>query len=755
MNYRFFLNNQQVDEPVGWDQVIFAIKRMESHGIDQSFTTGLTFTGDQDRMPQMANGAGILRLVFVNEFINGSVDVRIESDFVFEGNQWQFNGLINFTTYEETEVCDGCSDGVKVSIIEDEWRESFLRNQDVELDLLNEDALDGTDVGPFNLGQVTLHSHELYLKGFCRQISPVGTDTDTTDKIWPLYWQNSDFKGPLGSSFDPVGINFSGTNVIFKNNTQITRTFILNGNLKARVTKPIDPLGMGINVSIRFVIYDQFGAISSDFYVVTVFVTNGEPGLDFTGVVTNYNLVLPPDYSFQVQAYLSTSIQGGVQFKFIFPDENYLNWEEYNMGTASLCRGVYIYDFLDRIVTKVTGQVGKVKSDYFEFGGCEWNHLITTGLFIRNGQLLEEAEPQIPTTFQKFFEGIDKIFCLGWEFEPDGTDWCIRIEPRSYFYQRQVISTFANVSGITRRPYLDNVFGSITVGYTDNWKNTALSGIFEMHTERTYFARNKAMENGTTKKLDLRSEIIASGYAIEYSRRLQFFEDNSATSDRPNDYELFIIWLNRNEVSFEEIEGTGYEVPDQTGPFSFLPGGVSYGSNFIDFCDAPIANIYNILHTPARVAIRWWKWLGQNVYGLPNAQKKLFFQVGEYYTAMGSKLGSDDIPTQCNEANEVENTIYENADIVQELSTETVLVNPVEYTFKVPQELCDFIQYSIQGKKVIEFSCGNSNFAGFLLDSQNTPTGEAGGETEFTLIATEPASTEGRAYSDGYSDGYS
>jgi len=752
MNYRFFLNNQQVDEPVGWDQVIFAIKRMESHGIDQSFTTGLTFTGDQDRMPQMANGAGILRLAFVNEFINGSVDVRIESDFVFEGTQWQFNGLIDFTTYEETEVCDGCSDGVKVSIIEDEWRESFLRNQDVELDLLNEDALDGTDVGPFNLGQVTLHSQELYIKGFCGQLSATATDTSSADHVWPLYWQNSDFKGPFGSSFDVIGLAFSGTNVIFKNNTSFTRTFILNGKLKCITDKFSS--GTGITVSIKFQIYLADGSTGPDDYVASQFLPNNS-NVVLEATITDYILTLGPNESFQVLHYLSTSIQGPVVVGFIYPDENYLNWEEFNKGAASFCRGVYIYDFLDRIVTKVTGQTGKVKSEYFEYGGCEWNHLITTGLFIRNGQLLEEAEPQIPTTFQKFFEGIDKIFCLGWEFEKDGNDWCIRIEPRSYFYQRQVISTFANVSGITRRPYLDNVFGSITVGYTDNWKNTALSGIFEMHTERTYFARNKAMENGTTKKLDLRSEIIASGYAIEYSRRLQFFEDNSATSDRPNDYELFIIWLNRNEVEFEEIEGTGYEVPDQTGPFSFLPGGVSYGSNFIDFCDAPIANIYNILHTPARVAIRWWKWLGQNVYGLPNAQKKLFFQVGEYYTAMGSKLGSDDIPTQCNEVNEVENTIYENADIVQELSTETILVNPVEYTFKVPQELCDFLQYSIRGKKVIEFSCGNSNFAGFLLDSQNTPTGEAGGETEFTLIGTEPASTEGRAYSDGYSDGYS
>jgi hypothetical protein len=73
----------------------------------------------------------------------------------------------------------------------------------------------------------------------------------------------------------------------------------------------------------------------------------------------------------------------------------------------------------------------------------------------------------------------------------------------------------------------------------------------------------------------------------------------------------------------------------------------------------------------------------------------------------------------------------------------------------VPQELCDYLKYESDGKKVIQFSCGSSIFAGFLMESQNTPTGEAGGETEFTLVATEPILPVGRAYSQSaYSNGY-
>ena len=750
MNFRFFLNNQQVDEPVGWDAVVFAIKRMDSYGIDQSFTTGVTFTGDQDRMPDRANGADILRLAFVNEFINASVDVRIESDFVFENEQWKFYGLIDFATYEETEICDGCSDGVKVSIIEDEFREAFLRNQEVDLNLINETALDGTDIGPFNLGQVTLHSQQLYLQGNCRQMVQTATTQSTEDRVWPLYWQKSDFKGPFGSSFNVTGFNFSTTNVIFKNNTSFTRTFKLNGKLKCLTFKfP----GATITISIKFQIYLSNGSNGPEFYAVAEPISGNEYKI-LEATITDFILTLGPGESFQVLHYLSTSIQGKVVVFFNYPDENYLNWEELNLGNASLCRGVYVYDFLDRIITMVTGQANKLRSDYFEYGGCQWNHLITTGLYIRNGQLLENADPQIPTTFKKFFDALDRIFCLGWEFEEEGyNEWVIRIEPRSYFFQRQITSEFFNVSGITRKPNLDLYFNQISVGFNDNWKNTSLSGIFEMHTNREYHARNKAMENGSSKKLDLLTDIIASGYAIEYSRRLQFFEDNSGTSDRPNDYEIFIIWLNRNEVSFEEIEGTGYEVADQTGPFTFLPGGVSYGSNFINFTNSPIANLHNTINTPARIAIRWWKWLGMNTYGLTLANKRLFFQTGQYYTALQTRLDANDIPYNCNEVNDQEITVHEDMDIEQNLSMDEIIANPVEYTFTAPQELCDFLRYQTEGKKVIQFSCGNSIFAGFLMMGQNSPTGDKGGETEFTLLATEPPI--GRAYSNAYSNGYS
>ncbi len=38
-NWKFYLDGNQVEEPIGWDAIEFTAIRMESHGIDQPFST--------------------------------------------------------------------------------------------------------------------------------------------------------------------------------------------------------------------------------------------------------------------------------------------------------------------------------------------------------------------------------------------------------------------------------------------------------------------------------------------------------------------------------------------------------------------------------------------------------------------------------------------------------------------------------------------------------------------------------------------
>jgi len=42
-NWKFYLDGIEVEEPIGWDAVEFTAVRMESHGIDQPFSTEVKF----------------------------------------------------------------------------------------------------------------------------------------------------------------------------------------------------------------------------------------------------------------------------------------------------------------------------------------------------------------------------------------------------------------------------------------------------------------------------------------------------------------------------------------------------------------------------------------------------------------------------------------------------------------------------------------------------------------------------------------
>lgn len=748
--FDFYLNGLPVSEPVGFDQIKFNIIRSDNHGIDQPFTNEVTFTGDNDLVPGFTNGAELLRLTFQNEFINGSVDIEIVSDFKVDGSIWSFTGKIDFSTYEEVNICDGCSDGVTVSIIEDDFREQFRSRSDVEVDLLTSLSLDGDYISALSLDTIRLHSQELYLQAFGRNLLEKVVNTTVVEPVFPIYFKNSDFKGPFSGTFDVTGTFFSGTNVIFQNNGSHARDIVFSGVVKATVKNnaPVNSYRAFVYIGLL----NASGVATGTFYTVFTTPLIG-PGatylidLTFTDVMP---FSIPVGYRVSYTLEFESNPTFGYQITFLVG--NTLNLTELNSGSASNCQGLYVFDYLKRLIEILTGDPDGLVSDYFSIAdnGCQWNNFLTTGLYIRNGQLAVGANPQIKATFKRTFENLARIFCLGWEFEPDGYNgYKIRIEPVDYFYQPDVYVDFNDVD-IKRNAIADDLVNSIAHGYSDRWKNISVSGIFAIQTERNYFIANKAMENNTSNKLDLKSDIIAEGYCIEVNRRWQFLVDDSGSSDRPNDYDTFIIWLNKEELTIDPIQNTGYQFENETGSVTFAPGTVSYGSDRIGANNSPIDRIYNVLHTPARVATRWWKWNGQQVFGLPTIKAQLSFQSGQYFTNFAMA-----VPDPCGEITDAE--LSEDSDISEDVTGTYApgpLVQPIGYEFEVPQLLCDFLDMGLQGKKIIRFRCGSSIFAGYIMRAENQPGADNGGMTKFTLIGTEtPADVEG-SYSNGYSNGY-
>ena len=777
--WKFYLNGTEVEEPIGWDGVEFTAKRMESHGMDQPFSTELTF---------YELGARLIKAQYDAQFINANITLLIESDVITNGVAWSYVGYVDLSMYSEKNVCDTDSWEITVGILEDNFREKFKARMDVEVDLLSLKDLDQNTIPAVTLHETRLHCQELFLAGEAGNLTTtLGTIFYAESNGWrqedfcmviPNYWNNSDFKGTFGNTVDSIGLTWTNYNVFYVNYSDYTRTFNYNISIKGSyrwVTTYASNYTASILLSIQVIdtsnnqvqrrylwdsgCFSEFdGIIYYDFNIPTdsiilnpgdrilLFFQWGGEGCDVTVGTAPY-----PDTFYRIG---------------IFIESCCLNWTELNSASsASFSKGLLVKDYLDRLTYILTGQQNAIVSDYFQQStGCEWANMLTTGLYIRNAATIDSLTIgcgnteegsiyySLKTSFKKIFEDLSRIFCLGWQYEqqPD-LSWKIRIEPVDYFYQMNLMDSFENVGEIRQYALTDKLVNNITVGYSDKWKNIAVSGIFEIHTERNYFVKNKAMSRGSTSKLDLKSDIIASGYAIEFSRRLQFLRDDSGSSDRPNDYETFIIALNSASVTIAEIAGSGYQLPNETGAKTFTAGTVSYGSNFITTSNGPITRIYNIPLTPMRNAIRWWKMNGMHTFGLAAADAKLFFQVGEYYTTYSSEIASS-----CLE--EIQGVVLaENMDISKDVlqpAFQDYIFKPIGLEFSYPQDLCAFISMGDPGNGCVAVSSGSFNGLGFIQESANKPEDSSGGTTNFTLYLANKSLPTGRPYSDGYSDGF-
>lgn len=794
-NWKFFLDGNEVEEPIGWDAIEFTAIRMESHGIDQPFSTEVKF---------YAEGARYIKSIYDQYYINQPIAIKITSNVGYDGGDYEFNGFLNMAIYQEHNVCDTDSWEITVGIIDDQFRENFKSRMDVEIDLFDNKDVDGNTIPDADWENIRLHREDLVVtaKGGNLAQSTMRLKFDADFDLtclcckwdypnyigtFPVYWSSSDFEDPVGSTFNVQGTAYGNSNVIFKNNASYQRTV----NFKVDVSGYWrGTWGLGVdacysdtcNWEAVFRVHNGNGQYDTIYTVYTsplkyINANGNNPPVAFS-FVANIDIVVPVGYVVSFNGYWG--VGGGIKRNQVtYPactppvcqpanidvqtDNLCIIATEINRGDyASKCDVLRLENYFNRIIHKLTGSANKLISGQFSKSGngCYWNNAVTNGLRIRNAITFEQADtgcgedPDGPnknifkTSWQKSFENLDKIFCLGWAFEWTGSEWKIRVDKREYFYQNLVSQSFENVGEVTQYAIADKLVNHIIVGYTDNWKNQNIGGAWAIMTDRNYYIGNKAMSKNSSAKLDLRSDIITEGYAIEYSRRLQFYEPGPVSSDRPNDYELFLIWMNRDELTGTNIENTPLQLEGETGAYTFAKGTVSYPSDFIAVSNSPQKGLYNILHTPARIACRWWKVLGMHTYKTTNPM--LRYQAGEYQVTYSSRI--DNLPCP-----DTENVIlYENANITPDLVySPTYLFQPIEVEFTYPQSLCDFLTLSQDEQyKKVRLTSGSYTIEGFIQEATNQPEDASGGTTKFRLLVSNQQSGLRGAFTDGFDSGF-
>ena len=766
--WKFFLNGIEVAEPIGFDAIEFTAKRLPSHGIDSPFSTELTFTG---------KAAKLIKAEYEAHYINAEIAILIQSNVKVNGSDYAFVGFLNMSIYTEKNVCDTNGWEITVGIIEDNFRERFLSRQGVEIDLLAAKDLDENVITPVVLDTIVTHTQELFLIGKARnysnQVSLLeyyyvdGWTLDDFAVLLPAYWNNSDFKNIFGNTVNPISTKYTTTSPCFINNSLFVRkikfSVSANGIFEWRpfFSYPGDTANITFSIQVKTAI----GGEPYRYYL-------------YDSPIASYSDTSPTPWSFAVEQEITLDpddrvfifMQWGFNGNIKPPDTptNELSRAllylcenccvvatEFNAGSnATETNGLKVYTALQRAVYLLTGDPDGLVSDTFsDPDGCFWNNFITTGLYIRNATTVDVAvngcinEDEtniyaIKTSFEKLYEGLDRIFCLGWQFEQDTYGaWKLRVEKADYFYNNtQVVQSFFKVGQIVQNAMSDKLVNNVKLGYSDKFKNIAISALTEINADRNYFIANKARADNSSVSLDIRSDIIASGYAIEFYRRLQFLREDSGSSDRPNDYDLFIIWTNRYEVTvdLDTEPGIGYRLEGETGSKTFAPGTVSYGSNFIAESNGPIDRVYNVYHSPARIACRWWKFLGMHTFGLPTANAILAYQVGQYFTDYSSRIDSTSEPDNCMEvANGPSDVLSESTNIGPDILTvaaQDYLMKPISVEFDVPQSLCSFIDMSYNGNGLVRVTSGSLDIYGFIQESANKPQDPNSGLSTIKLI---------------------
>ena len=752
-NWRFFLDGNEVEEPIGWDAVEFTAIRMESHGIDQPFSTEVRF---------YAEGARYIKSIYDQFFINQPIAITITSDVGYNGSPYQFDGFLNMAIYQEQNVCDTDSWEVTVGIIDDNFREQFKSRQDVEIDLTIQKDLNGDNIDPLTFKNIRMHRQELFLEANGKNLAdsstylyngPLGPNFQRFAVV-PTYWQSSDFKDNYGNTKDTNAIFVTRPNwhttPLFVNNTSISRTF--NYTVKIEYTLTNNDTSDSITVPLLFIILSG-NVFVSQVVLETIVLNPGQTvykNETYTGQITigtglTASLFFNQDTFSTLPQAVTVDIKNGYT----------INLSELSPGVyASTANVLTIEDWLKRTIYVLTGSNNKLLSYTFGVNGCYYNNALTNGLRIRNGEN-QNGLYRLTTSWKEVFDGLDKIFCLGWAFEWTGSEWKIRVESRDYFYQNEVGFTFTNVGEVKQIAKSESLVNSVKIGYSDRWKNIQISGVYAIHTDRNYFIDNRAMNEGSSNKLDLTSNIIAEGYAIEFYRRLSDITYGGSTSDRPNDYDTFIIWTNRVAKGFTNIEDSVYNLPEETGEVTFPPGMASMDSQGLYVFNQQYT-LYNLYHTPGRIAYRWWKVLGMHTYGLTDP--RLRFQTGEYQVRFWCQIADEKLGCIEPYNGEEYGWVYEYYDIIPELIADEFkeyLFKPIEVEFSYPQSLCDFLTLSqdLQYKKV-RITSGSLTIEGFIIEATNQPEDASGGTTKFRLLVSNQQAQLKGAFDDGFNDGY-
>lgn len=727
MQYKFFLDSTEIEEPIGWADLELSLNRDDTyHGMQFEVSTGsLRFFGVAAAYLQAQKRANGISS-------NVTFTAQETCDTVYETIA---TGRLNFGKYKE--ICgDFCI--VEIPFEEVGCKVIFKNRFDQKVDIDNLIAYDNMTVLPnyTQLGQIiempakALKANidgSVALTGFSKTFQFGGSGASFTHfrPEYEIERYNSIKTGQLSGA--NTCENYSPAPVVDDCFGPITPQFLFEDLIKcfsgefSYTSRMKGTITWDSNVSmynIQQKIY-KWDANGTNLYLdgelvqeSTIYFVDPVPGpsagsLNFDDTLTG-TVNVPDGWGLYAVLEFDIVETGGV-VTVNFDTETSINIETVKICPPTDVQYYMVHEAISRIVESITNKCMRAKSAYygridsqpfsFTGDGCGSLRMITGGLKLRNA-----PNANFFLSIKDLISGLNAIDNIGFAIEEDTTmagKYVLVIEEVAHFYQNAEIMRLDNIASISNEVQESQHYAKINVGYK-KWEVQQINGLNEINSNREY--RTNVDTINTT--LDILSVLVSGSYPSEVTRQQSFADSGAA--DTTYDNETFIYCLIRNAYNFQIEQDK-----------------VLNDSNIYD-----PATLMNFRITPIRNLMRWFKSIINTYPNITSSGSRLFFNAG---TANFIAAGLLDDNTSCRLEN---NTITENDSIgiinfTNQLDGTPLFKNETasfDYPLSVAQY--NFIKANPYG--YISYTCGNSNEVqkGFIKEIKFRP---ARGMANFTL----------------------
>lgn len=259
---------------------------------------------------------------------------------------------------------------------------------------------------------------------------------------------------------------------------------------------------------------------------------NGGIGIVFTSVMSYNGDITAPrgetDFFFNIE-------KAKVTVRDI---TNYIDY-------TTVSRAIKPLQIFDRLISKITGEKGLVKSSIFEPGGQYENILVDNGLWARNfPDTYEDSQGneqtiQMVTSYKDCFEAFNLLEPLTWFTEYIGNKEYVRIEKATYTMQNFIGLKLSNVDNIKTKSSKPDYFSSITIGHSKSMEYEEINGLDEYNGKssfNTFITNNKS-------QYSVLSKIRTDAVAYELTRRIDFVNNPKKDTKRDND-----LWMHDAKI---------------------------------------------------------------------------------------------------------------------------------------------------------------------------------------------------------------